>query len=114
MAGPEKAVAGVDENASAATSEKVTVQGGHGLQQTVSVQTTQSKYKSSRLLRFMTPKRCRWDPTSSPGLPMPLALLYAIVSGTTQASDHTAYTLLDKHIHRCQLVLLSTYSEQNR
>lgn len=49
-------------------------------------QVTESKYETSRFLRFMTPKRCRWDPTVAPKLPMSLAYLYAIVSILTTTS----------------------------
>lgn len=72
------------------------------------------KDETSRFLRLMTPKRCRWDPTAPPGLSMPMAILYALVSILScNRWGSRANRTPDKHLHCCQSVLLSTHPEQD-
>jgi hypothetical protein len=56
-------------------------EGERGAEVTATLQQP-SKYETSWLRRLLTPRRCRWDPTSPSTLRMPLAYLYAIVRST--------------------------------
>ena len=86
--GPAKVKAGLQEvnqeEAGPVNIEKSGAQQGdsqaHVMNGQLSPQIDASQYEASPFRRLITPKRCRWDPSSPPPLRMSLAILYAIVS----------------------------------
>lgn len=114
--GPSKAAADSDDYHGSATNEKGGPTDGHEALAATTSRASTSQYAESRFLRFMTPKRCRWDPSSPPDLPMPLALLYALVSSSVTPRDrkHWSNNDQDKYLHCGQYLLLSANLEHHR
>lgn len=110
--GPSKTAADSDGYHGDAMNEKDGKADGHEALAATTSRASTSQYAESRLLRFMTPKRCRWDPSSPPDLPMPLALLYALVSCSNMPCDNKTgltniktSTFTVANIYYCQPIL---------
>ncbi|KAL2214010.1 MFS general substrate transporter [Sarocladium strictum] len=93
---PSKVAADPDDYHGSATNvSKDGPSDGHEALAATTSRASTSQYAESRFLRFMTPKRCRWDPSSPPDLPMPLALLYALTSTFTVANIYYCQPILN-------------------